>query len=86
MLFILFHYAMLVWVHLEAQISGARVLYDVYCWYLSELDVLLFLLHLMCASYGHELYRCFDLCHAIITEVYAIYFCDLCGDYHKHAN
>ena len=65
---------------LDAQISGARVLYDVYCWYLSELGVLLFLLHLMCASYGHELYRCFDLCHAIFTEVYAMYFCDLCGD------
>ena len=71
---------MLVRVHLDAQISGARVLYDVYCCYLSELDVLLFLLQLMCASYGHELYRCFDLCHAIFTEVYAMYFCDLCGD------
>ena len=28
----------------------------------------------MSASYGHELYRCFDLCHAIFTEVYAMYF------------
>ena len=80
MLFILFHCAMLVCVHLDAQISGARVLYDVYCCYLSELGVLLFLLHLMCASYGHELYMCFDVCHAIFIEVYAMYFCDLCGD------
>ena len=39
----------------------------------------LFLLHLMCASYGHELYRCFDLCHAIFKEVYAMYLFDLCG-------
>ena len=31
------------------------MLYDVYCCYLSELDVLLFLLHLMCASYEHKL-------------------------------
>ena len=34
------------------------MLYDVFCCYLSELGVLLFLLHLLCASYGHELYRC----------------------------
>ena len=33
----------------------------------------------MCASYEYELYMCFDLCHAIFTEVYAMYFCDLCG-------
>ena len=39
-----------------------------------------FLLHLMCASYRHELYRCFDLCHVVFTEVYAMYFCDICGD------
>ena len=79
MLLSVFHCAMLVWVHLDAQISGAGVLYDVYCCYLSELDVLLFLLHLMCAPYGHELHRCFDLCHATFTEVYDIYFCDLSG-------
>ena len=71
---------MLVCVQLVAQISDARVLYDVYCCYLSELDVLLFLLHLMCAYYGHDLYMCFDVCHAIFAEVYAMYFCDLCGD------
>ena len=61
---------MLILVHLDAQISGARVLYDVYCCLLTELGVLLFLLHLMCASYEYELYRCFNLCHAIFTEVY----------------
>ena len=38
------------------------------------------LLLLMCASYGHELYMYFVVCHAILTEVYAMYFCDLCGD------
>ena len=47
---------------------------------LIELDVLSFLLHLMCASYGHELYMCFDLGHAIFTGVYAMYFFDLCSD------
>ena len=67
-------------VHLDAQISGAKVLYNVYCCYLSELDVLLFLLHLMCASYEHEIYMCFDLCHAVFTEVLDMYFFDLCGD------
>ena len=80
MLFILFHCAVFIGVHLDAQISGARVLYVVNCCYLSELGDLLFLLHLMCASYGHELYMCFDVCHSIFTEVYAMYFCDLCGD------
>ena len=66
--------------HLDAQISGARVLVAVNCCYLSDLSDLLFLLLLMCASYGHEFYMCFDVCHAILTEVYAMYFCDLCGD------
>ena len=46
------------------------MLYAVNCCYLSELEDLLFLLHLMCASYEYELYRCFNLCHAIFTEVY----------------
>ena len=71
---------MLVCVQLVAQISDARVLYDVYCCYLLELGDLLFLLQLMWSSYEHELYRCFDVCHSIFTEVYAMYFCDLCGD------
>ena len=56
------------------------MLYAVNCCYLSELGDLLFLLHLMCASYEYELYMCFDVCHAIFTEVYAMYFCDLWGD------
>ena len=43
---------------------------------LSELEDLLFLLHLMCASYEHDLYMCFELHHAIFTEVLAMYFCD----------
>ena len=71
---------MFIRVHLDAKISDARVLVAVICYYLSELEDLLFLLLLMCASYGHELYMCFDICHAIFTEVYATYFCDLCGD------
>ena len=71
---------MLIWVHLDAQISGARVLVAVSCCYLSELCDLLFLVHLICASYGHELYMCFDVSHSIFTEVYAMYFCDLSGD------
>ncbi len=39
----------------------------------------------MCASYEVDVFMCFDLCHAIFTGVYAMYFCDQCGDYHKHA-
>ena len=31
-------------------------------------------LHLMCASYEHELYMCFELCHAFFTEVLSMYF------------
>ena len=27
-----------------------------------------------------ELYMCFAICPAIFTGVYAMYFCDLCGD------
>ena len=67
-------------VHYDAIFIDARVLYAVTCCYLSEHEDLLFLLHLICASYGHELYMCFDVCHAIFTEVYAMYFFDLCGD------
>ena len=80
MLFTLFHCTMFIWGHLDAQISGARMLIAVICCYLSELEDLLFLLHLICASYEYELYMCFDVCHAIFTEVYSMYFCDLCGD------
>ena len=71
---------MFIRVHLGAQISGARVLVAVVCWFLAELGDLLFLYHLICASYGHELYMCFVLGHAIFPEVYAMYFFDLCGD------
>ena len=39
-----------------------------------------FLPWLMCACYDPELYMCFDEWHAIFTGVYAMYFCDLCGD------
>ena len=66
--------------HLDGQIIVARVLVVVICCYLSEIGDLLFLLHLFCASYGHELYMCFVVCHAIFTEVYAMYFYDLFGD------
>ena len=61
MLYILFHCTMFIRVHLGAQIAGARVLLAVNCCYLAELGDLLFLLHLICASYGHELYMCFEL-------------------------
>ena len=85
MLYILFHCTMLIRVRLDAQISGAIVQVAVIFWFLSELGDLLFLYHLICASYGHELYMCFVVCHAIFTEVYAMYFCDLYGDQNKHA-
>ena len=39
----------------------------------------------MCASYELEPYMSFEVCHPIFTGVYAMYFYDLCGDYHKHA-
>ena len=39
-----------------------------------------FLPCLMCACYDPELYMCFVIRHAIFTGVYAMYFCDLCGD------
>ena len=80
MLYILFHCTMFIRGHLGAQISDARVLVAVICCYLSVLVDLLVLLNLICASYGHELYTCFVVCHATFTEVYTMYFCDLCGD------
>ena len=79
MLYILFDCTMLIRVHLDSQISVARGIVAVICGYLSELEDLLFLLHLICASYAHELYTCVVVCHAISTEVYAMYFCGLCG-------
>ena len=80
MLYILFNCTMFIRGHLDAHISGAIVLVAVICWFLAELGDLLFLYHLICASYGHELYMCFVVCHVIFTEMYAMYFCDLCGD------
>ena len=80
MLYILFSCTMFIRGHLDAQISVGRGLVAVICWFLSELGDLSFLYHLICASYGHELYMCFVECHAIFTGVYAMYFCDLCGD------
>ena len=80
MLNILFNRTTLIRGHLDAQISVARVLIAVICWFLAELGDLLFLYLLICASYGHELYMCFVVCHAIIPRVYAMYFCALCGD------
>ena len=80
MLYILFNCTMLIWVHLDAQTSGAKVLVAVICCYLAELGDLLFLYLLICASYGQELYICFIVCHAIFPGVYAMYFCDLFGD------
>ena len=56
------------------------MLYDVdYC-LLTELDVLSFLLHFVCASYEHELYRCFELHHSIFTGVSSMYFCESCSE------
>ena len=72
MLLILFHCAMLVSVHLDALVIVARVLYDVNCCLLTELGDLSFSLHFVCASYEHELYMCFELCHAIFTQVLAM--------------
>ena len=53
------------------------MLYDVNCCLLTELGDLSFLLHLMCPSYEHELYMCFELNHAIFTEVQSMYFVSL---------
>ena len=66
--------------HLDAQISVARGLVAVICWFLAELGDLSFLYLLISASYGHELYMCFVVCHDIFPRVYAMYFCDLCSD------
>ena len=58
----------------------ARVLVAVNCCYLSELGVLLFLLHFICACYAHELYICFVKGFVIFPKVQPMYFCDVCGD------
>ena len=66
--------------HLDARISVGRGLVAVIFWFLAELGDLSFLYLQICASYGHELYMCFEVCHAVFLVVYAMYFCDLCGD------
>ena len=66
--------------HIDAQISVGRGLVAVILWFLAELGDLSFFYLLIRASFGHELYMCFVVCHAIFTEVYDMYFCDLCGD------
>ena len=71
--------------HFDAIIIVAKVLYDVVCWNLTELDQLLFSLHFVCASYDHDVYMFYELRHAIFTEVQVLYFCELCGDYNEHA-
>ena len=82
-IFISFHCAMIVCVHLDALIIVARVLYDVNCCLLTELDVLSFSLHFVCASYEHELYMCFVLNHAIFTVLSSMYFFVPCGECNK---
>ena len=67
-------------VHYDAIFIDARVLYNVRSWYLSDHEVLSFLLHLICASYELEVYLNFELHHAIFAEMLVLYFCDLCGD------
>ena len=67
-------------VHIDAIIIVARVLQNVNSWFLTELDDLSFLLHFVCASYEHELYMCFELNHAIFTEVQSMYFCESCSE------
>ena len=66
--------------HLDARIAVGRGLVAVILWFLSELGDLSFLYHLICASYGHELYMCFVVFHATFLRVYAMYFCNLLGD------
>ena len=80
MLYILFNCTMFIRGQLDARISVGRGLVAVILWFLLELGDLSFLYHLICASYGHEIYMCFVVCHAIFPRVYALYFCDLCGD------
>ena len=80
MLFILFHYALLVRVHLDALIIVARVLYNVNCCLLTELVVLSFRLHFVCASYELDVYMSFELHHAIFTVVQSMYYFESCSE------
>ena len=80
MLFILFNCVMFIRGHPDAKIFVGRGLVAVILWFLAELGDLSFLYHLICASFGHELYMCFEVCHAIFPVVWSVYLCDLCGD------
>ena len=71
-------------IHIDAIILVARVLYDINCRFLTELDDLSFFLHFVCASYEHHVYMFYDLHHAIFTGVQVLNFYEQCGDYHKH--
>ena len=55
--------------HLDAQIFVGRGLVAVILWFLTELGDLLFLYHLICASFEDEPYMCFEVCHAIFLVV-----------------
>ena len=69
MLFILLNCTMFIRGHLDAQISVGKGLVAVILWFLTELGDLSFLYHLICASFEHELYMCFEVCHAIYLVV-----------------
>ena len=75
-----FHWIIYIWAHLDARNAVGRGLCDVSFCFLTDYGHLSFLPCLMCASYELEPYMCFGLCHAIFTGVYAMYFCDQCGD------
>ena len=81
MLLMSFHFSMLVCVHLDAQIIVAIVLYDVNCCLLTELVVLSFSLHFVCASYELDVYMSFEVHHVIFTVVSSMYFCESCSEY-----
>ena len=67
-------------VHLDARNAVRRGLLEIFVRSAAPFSVLSFLPWLLCASYELDPYMCYELCHAIFTEVYAMYFCDLCGD------
>ena len=59
-LFILFHWAMFIWGHIDAQISDARVLYNVSFWFLTDCGIChfcyIYCVHLMGMSSTYVLY------------------------------
>ena len=74
MLYILFNCAMFIRGHLDAINAVGRELFEIFVRSAASISYLSFLPWLMCAWYAPELYMCFDVCHAIFTEVYAMYF------------